>query len=58
MKHGSLYDLLHNDTMQFDGGIVMDILTGVHNSFVLFHLNPPTAISWWLKTSEDKTVRI
>eukprot|EP00238_Polyblepharides_amylifera_P001073 CAMPEP_0196572604 /NCGR_PEP_ID=MMETSP1081-20130531/2618_1 /TAXON_ID=36882 /ORGANISM="Pyramimonas amylifera, Strain CCMP720" /LENGTH=1072 /DNA_ID=CAMNT_0041889967 /DNA_START=195 /DNA_END=3410 /DNA_ORIENTATION=- len=50
MKNGSLYDLIHNTTMQFDGEVVMRILTDVVAGMIFLHSSQPPVLHNDLKS--------
>eukprot|EP00240_Pyramimonas_obovata_P000077 CAMPEP_0118924910 /NCGR_PEP_ID=MMETSP1169-20130426/2840_1 /TAXON_ID=36882 /ORGANISM="Pyramimonas obovata, Strain CCMP722" /LENGTH=1153 /DNA_ID=CAMNT_0006866059 /DNA_START=133 /DNA_END=3590 /DNA_ORIENTATION=- len=51
MQHGSLYDLVNNSTMQFEGDIVMDILNGLISGMIYLHSTNPPVLHNDLKTA-------
>jgi serine/threonine protein kinase len=50
MEYGSLYDLLHNDTMVIDGELVLPILRDVAQGMRFLHAAEPKVIHGDLKT--------
>lgn len=49
MDHGSLYDLLHNETMIIEGDFVLPILRDVAQGLVFLHTATPKVIHADLK---------
>lgn len=50
MEHGSLYDLLHNETMVIDGEILLPILRDVTQGVRFLHAANPQVIHGDLKS--------
>jgi len=50
MKHGSLHDLMHNHTMQFDSEITMGVLEGIINGMMYLHSAKPPVLHNDLKS--------
>jgi len=50
MKHGSLFDLLHNTTMRFDGDMLMTMLDDIVSGMNYLHSTSPPVLHNDLKT--------
>ncbi|CAB9527432.1 Ephrin type-B receptor 3 (Fragment) [Seminavis robusta] len=51
MDHGSLYDILHNETMALDGDMVLDLLSDITRGVRFLHASDPPLIHGDLKSS-------
>ena len=51
MDHGSLYDVLHNETVTFDGDLILRILRDVTQGVRFLHCATPQIVHSDLKAS-------
>ena len=51
MDHGSLYDVLHNETMALEGEIILPILRDIASGIRFLHAADPQIVHCDLKSS-------
>ena len=55
MEHGSLWDLLHNETMILDGDLLLPILRDISQGVRFLHAADPQVVHGDLKVSPRPT---